>query len=105
MNARDWATGEASLPIVQFALDGLAWAVAIPFATVARLATSSSPIRSAVAGVACAVLAAVTVQGIIGMLLGLYCRRYHYGRTPPDPAAACGCPAHQWFPDASDGLP
>ena len=77
MESSAFALARRRLPIVQFALDGLAWVAAIPFATVARYDFQLDPVSWA--GVACAVLAAATLQGVIGMLLGLYRRQYHYG--------------------------
>ena len=62
---------------MQYVLDALAWAAAILFATYARFDFSVTPINWS--GVVWAVAIAVTLQGFIGLLLGLYRRHYHYG--------------------------
>lgn len=64
------------MPLAQFVLDALAWSVAIPFATYARYDFELDPISWA--GVGRAVLAVVLLQGVVGLLLGLYRRQYHY---------------------------
>src|SRR5690242_4235973 len=74
---RALALAQRHLPIVQFVLDAVAWAAAILFATYARFDFSLTPINWG--GVAWAVAIAVTLQGLIGLLLGLYRRHYHYG--------------------------
>ena len=71
------ALARRRLPIVQFILDALAWTIAIPFAAYARHDFEFDPVNWA--GAARAVLVAVTLQGVIGTLLGLYRRQYHYG--------------------------
>jgi len=78
----DWAhrfdiVARRHLPILQYALDAVAWIVSIPFATVARYDFELREVRPG--GIALAVLIAVTLQLVIGFSLGLYRRRYHYG--------------------------
>ncbi len=64
-------------PILQFVADALAWAVAVPVATFLRYDLRFGPIN--VAGVLTIVAVAVVAQGLLGLALGLYRRRYHYG--------------------------
>lgn len=71
------ALARRRLPVVQFVLDALAWSVAIPFASYARYDFEFGPVNWS--GVAGAVLVAVVLQGVIGLLLGLYRRQFHYG--------------------------
>jgi FlaA1/EpsC-like NDP-sugar epimerase len=64
-------------PRLQILLDSLAWAAAIPLATLLRYDFEAKPINWwGVAGVA---LLAIVLQIAIGAALGLYRRRYHYG--------------------------
>jgi FlaA1/EpsC-like NDP-sugar epimerase len=65
------------LPAVQFLLDAAAWSVAVPFATIARYDFELDAVNWA--GVARVILITLALQGIIGLLLGLYRRHYHYG--------------------------
>ena len=74
---RGYALARRRLPFVQFALDALAWAIAIPVATLARYDFETGPVNGpASRGPS---LVAVALQGVIGLLLGLYRRYYHYG--------------------------
>lgn len=71
------AIAKRRLPVIQFALDGWAWAAAVPFATLARYDFEFDPVNWA--GVARIVGLAIALQGAVGLLLGLYRRQYHYG--------------------------
>jgi FlaA1/EpsC-like NDP-sugar epimerase len=64
-------------PLLQFLADGLAWAVAVPVATFLRYDLRFAPINAL--GVVVTILLAVGAQGLIGLVVGLYRRRYHYG--------------------------
>jgi FlaA1/EpsC-like NDP-sugar epimerase len=66
-----------AFPALQFAGDAMAWVVAVPVATFLRYDLRFSPINPA--GVAGTVCIAVVAQGAIGLAMGLYRRRYHYG--------------------------
>lgn len=66
-----------SRPAYQYAVDASIWAVAIPVTTVLRYDFSlDAPDWN---GVAWATLIAVVAQGVLGMLFGLYRRRWRYG--------------------------
>ncbi len=65
------------LPLVQFALDAMAWIIAIPLAASARYDMSIGPVDEG--GALRLTLVVVLLQGVIGLLLGLYRRHYHYG--------------------------
>lgn len=69
---RRWAR-----PAYQYAVDALIWAVAVPLTTVLRydLAFDSVTWR----GVFWVALIAVVAQGVVGLLFGLYRRRWRYG--------------------------
>jgi FlaA1/EpsC-like NDP-sugar epimerase len=66
-----------AFPTIQFALDASAWAVAIPVTTILRYDFRLRPIDGL--GVTEVVVAAIVLQGIVGLKVGLYRRRYHYG--------------------------
>ena len=65
------------LPVVQFVFDALAWSLAVPLATLARFDFHVGPANEA--GMAWAIVLAIALQGVIGVLLGLYRRQYNYG--------------------------
>lgn len=65
------------LPAVQFALDALAWAAAVPLMTLGRFDFDAG--RMNVTGLAWTIVLCVVLQGAIGLVLGLYRRHYHYG--------------------------
>jgi FlaA1/EpsC-like NDP-sugar epimerase len=71
-NFRRWAR-----PAYQYAVDALIWAVAIPLTTWLRYDADSS--RVDWGGVLWAALIAVVGQGVIGLIFGLYRRRWRYG--------------------------
>ena len=66
-----------AFPLIQFAVDAAAWAVAVPLTTFLRYDMRIAPVNEA--GVAATVAVAVVLQGLVGLALGLYRRRYHYG--------------------------
>lgn len=66
-----------AFPLIQYALDALAWIVAVPVTTVLRYDLRLEPVDRA--GVAIVVVVAIVLQGAVGAALGLYRRRYHYG--------------------------
>jgi len=65
------------LPLVQFTLDAGAWIVALPVAAYARFDFAVGPAHET--GTVWAVMLAIGLQGVIGLLLGLYRRQYSYG--------------------------
>ena len=62
---------------MQFVFDALAWSLAVPLATLARFDFHVGPANEA--GMAWAIVLAIALQGVIGVLLGLYRRQYNYG--------------------------
>jgi FlaA1/EpsC-like NDP-sugar epimerase len=79
--AQSWLRVDAfvrrHLPVVQFVHDAAAWAIAVPFATYARFDFDAGPVNEA--GMLWATVLAISLQGVIGALLGLYRRQYNYG--------------------------
>ena len=75
------ATLEAGLrrafPLLQFLADAAAWAIAVPVTTFLRYDMRLDPLNEA--GVLATVAVAIVLQGLVGLGLGLYRRRYHYG--------------------------
>lgn len=65
------------IPLVHFAVDSTIWAVAVPVAVVLRYDIGFSYVREPAVGVA--VVAAIVLQGLVGLLDGLYRRRWRYG--------------------------
>ena len=63
--------------MIQFAVDAAAWAVAVPLTTFLRYDMRIDPVNEA--GVVAVVAVAIVLQGLVGLSLGLYRRRYHYG--------------------------
>jgi FlaA1/EpsC-like NDP-sugar epimerase len=62
---------------VQFAIDAGAWVVALPVAAYARFDFDVGPARET--GIAWAIVLVIGLQGVIGLLLGLYRRQFSYG--------------------------
>ncbi len=65
------------LPIVHFMVDSALWVIAIPIGVFLRYDFATERIWRR--EVATAVIVAVLLQGILGMLFGLYRRRWRYG--------------------------
>ncbi len=66
-----------AFPLIQVAVDSLAWVIAIPVTTLLRYDLRLRPVDEV--GVAIMIGVAVVLQGLVGAALGLYRRRYHYG--------------------------
>jgi FlaA1/EpsC-like NDP-sugar epimerase len=66
-----------AFPLIQYVLDASAWAVAIPLTTFLRYDLRLRPIDPL--GVTTVVVVAIVLQGVVGLGVGLYRRRYHYG--------------------------
>ena len=66
-----------AFPLIQFVVDAAAWAVAVPVTTFLRYDMRIDPVNEA--GVVATVAVAIVLQGLVGLSLGLYRRRYHYG--------------------------
>ncbi len=64
-------------PLIQFAVDALAWAIAIPVTTLLRYDLRVGPVDEV--GMLIIVCVAIVLQGVAGRAVGLYRRRYHYG--------------------------
>ncbi len=75
--ARVDAALRRAFPLLQFGCDALAWVVAVPLTTWLRYDLRTGPIDEV--GVLVVTLVAVLLQGLAGLGLGLYRRRYHYG--------------------------
>ena len=69
---RRWAR-----PAYQYAVDALIWAIAIPVTTVLRYDLNFDSVTWS--GVFWASAVAVVAQGVVGLLFGLYRRRWRYG--------------------------
>ena len=69
---RRWAR-----PAYQYAVDALIWAVAIPVTTLLRYDLDVDSVTWS--GVFWAAAVAVVAQGVLGLLFGLYRRRWRYG--------------------------
>jgi len=64
------------MPGLQFGLDALAWIVALPVAAAARFDFFVKNVNRT--GLLALVAVAVVVQGLAGLMFGLYRRRFHY---------------------------
>ena len=65
------------IPLVHFVVDSSIWALAVPIGVVLRYDIGFSYVWEPEVGVA--VVAAVMLQGLVGLLDGLYRRRWRYG--------------------------
>jgi FlaA1/EpsC-like NDP-sugar epimerase len=71
------ATLRQAFPLIQFLVDATAWAVAVPVSTYLRYDMRIEPINNV--GVLVTVGVAIVLQGVVGLSIGLYRRRFHYG--------------------------
>lgn len=75
--ARTTARLKRAFPLLQFGVDALSWAPAIYVTTFLRYDLRVGPVNEL--GVAQTVAVAIALQAVVGLGLGLYRRRFHYG--------------------------